>query len=155
MIDINLIKNSLSLLSLSISDMDKHGSQLIKELQLLFGTCEGENYDSEAVQNFDCFEFAWNRLPKSGRLRIVTLAYRDNKTLFQDVKMDSPVGWGDFTLAQQVELFKASAAMLEVSVTLFSDKEFSWSFADGFKSAIREKQFIADQKAVAEMRGVA
>jgi len=154
MIDLTLIKSFLHRSNLSLLDMDNHGSALISELQSTFGIVAHENPDTPEVNNFDAFEFAWNRLAKGDRFNLLSLAYRENNALFQSLKMDSPVKWSDFSLAQQVVIHNAAAAALVASATLFCDQHFAHDFVKGRNAVIASMQAKRDAEVIEKVRAV-
>ncbi len=150
MIDLSLIRTAIKNAGLSAGD-----GSACSELVLQFGQCDESKVDSPEVVNFDCFEFAWDRLPRSDKFRLISIAYRDKRELFQTIKMDSPVKWADFNLAQQSVLFSVAADTLKAAFTLFSDEQFAADYRSGFLGAARVMRTELEKETIKIVRGVA
>lgn len=156
MIDLKLIKAAIKKANLTMSGLvappktleAQHSQSAIETLQERFKNIT--HCDDPRAINFDCFAFAWNRLPRADKFRLIASAYRDNKELFARVKMDSSVRWDDFSLAQQAALIRCCDELLRVVVTLVSDDLFAVDYRSHFIGALREVN-AANAKAIREV----
>ena len=150
MIDLNLIKATIKNAALSMSGLTappktleaQHACTAIEELQAHFNPIT--HCDDPKAINFDCFAFAWNRLPRTDKFRLIASAYRVHKELFAQVKLDSSVNWDDFNLAQKTALVTACDDMLRTTATLYADEQFAVEYRSSFIGALRE---VADANA--------
>lgn len=138
MIDKKLIEAALTNNALLLS-MDDNFS-LIAEMQKAVGVGEGVTSDDERLTNFDPFALAWNHQTKDGKWRLLAVAYRRHNDIFPELKMNSPIRWDNFTMAQQAAIKNVCAEQLQAAVSLFANEMAADQWVKGFAGALKERE---------------
>ncbi len=92
--------------------------------------------DQHIDGSFDAFAFAWGLLPQWAKIMLLSVAYREHKTVFSGIKPTTPIE--HFTEKQREVLATACEKLLIVVVTLMADHNFSEEFYSGWLPARRD-----------------
>ena len=100
--------------------------------------------DQHLDGSFDAFAFAWGLLPQWAKIMLLSVAYREHKTVFIGITPETPIE--ALTEEQRVILATACEKLLAVVVTLYSDKRVADDFYSGWLPARRKAIYEEDQR---------
>ncbi len=124
---------------------------LVGELQKVVGVGDDTiNSDDQRFREFDAFGFAWDRLLRDDRLRLMAAAYRRNRDLFAQITMENRLRWHNFNYAQKSALINSCDEVLLSAARLLSSKTAAADFISGYVEALKDKEREAVMKAINE-----
>jgi hypothetical protein len=138
MIDLNLLKTVLdkSWVDFFIED----GDFLLSDLNNIDFIVDDVRSDDPRITNFDAFGYAWDRLSRSNKLRILANAYRDNKHVFNASDMLQRIGWEQFSLAQQTIIISSFNHLISSVIALVTTIACTESYVVGFVDAKKSRE---------------
>ncbi len=122
-----MIKKLIANMQLAIRD-EAHFKQLMDGL---YATVNDQHLDGQ----LDSFAFAWNLLPQWARALLLSVAYREDKTIFCEVTPLTPIHI--FNPPQRALLANGCDKLLSAVITLTVDADFTEGFYQTWLSARR------------------
>jgi len=140
MIDLKLVKAIIKKYALLLSH-DSELSVLSDMQQQPFFTDKATRSSDAAIANFDAFGFAWDRQSRDSKLRILAVAYRSQKHLFDqsDIRFRA-MYWEKLNQAQQAGLINASSHLLVTVLKLFADQYHAEQIVSGWQVSMQQKE---------------
>lgn len=102
---------------------------------LMDGVCTSIR-DKHTDGSFDTFAYAWGLLPQWARVLLLSVAYRESKTTFNNITPATPIEF--FSTEQRVTLQTALEKLLTAITTLYADYHFTDDFYQSWLPARRD-----------------